>query len=98
MTLYQGEKQTVITIEPQPDPDHPGKFLIKSFDGVPLCGEFSLKEHAYNVVLSPGSTIIIDADDAEMFAESHSDDHVVFILPTDNGEDFYLEKYFANAP
>jgi len=97
MTLYaEGVEETVITIEPKPDPKERGKFQIKSENGEPFCCEFSLKEHSYNVVLPPGSYVIIGADNTEMFKEASSDDHVFFTLPSDKTTEFYVEQYFAN--
>jgi len=97
MTLYKGDAETVIIIEAQPDPREPSRFLFKSPNGEPMRGKLSLREHAYNVLLPPNSYIIIDADEAELFKESHSNDRVIFALPSDDPAGFYVDQYITGA-
>lgn len=95
ITVYLEGLEKAIPIDAQPDPRDPGHFLIKNFEGQPLRGKLSMSGHAYNVMLLSDSYIIIDADVTELFKDSRSDDRVIFILPTDKPEDFYLDQYIT---
>ncbi len=95
MTVYAGEEQTVTEVEAIPDPGYPGQYLISNATGEPFCCEFSLTEHSYNILMPAGSFVIIDADKAEIFKESQSNDYVIFQLPEESGDAFYAEQYFA---
>lgn len=95
ITTYAGGEEKVALIIAAPDPREPGRFLIKNQEGSPLRGKLSLGDHAYNVVLLPDSFIMIDADETELFKDSRSDDRVIFVVPTDKPEEFYVEKYIT---
>lgn len=95
ITTYAGGAEKVTPIDARPDPREPGRFLIKNQEGSPMRGKLALADHAYNVVLLPDSFIIIDADETELFKNSSTDDRVIFVLPSDNPAEFYVEKYIT---
>ncbi len=92
--LRAGDETSAVILNPEPDPREPGHFLLKSADGSPLRGVLSLREHAYNIMLPPGSYIIIEADEAQVLKDSRSNDRVIFTLPGNDRAGFYIEKIF----